>query len=222
MTAMSLINIAIVVLLFASAHARLMLVSLSNTGDGNDQPRTYRYDCMLVIPRGSYLPSANQTVQPLYCLFLSTLMITSVRVETLQPWGKSNITAAVANQVSNGCPTIHGIDAWDEASGHFQPMTDDFMWATGPLVVVARCHTPVLAAAIAGKAFDTRHGLRIGDSLLELSVTSGGAHLGTGLTTWDAAVVLAKYLEKHAPNLVTGKRVRHWILLDSCWHVAMV
>lgn len=65
-------------------------------------------------------------------------------------------------------------------------------------------------AMIRGRAFDTSNGLTIAvhDGYHTIYMQEPGqAHLGTGLNTWDGSIVLAKYLEKHAAHLVTGKRI---------------
>ncbi len=66
--------------------------------------------------------------------------------------------------------------------------------------------------AIKGRAFSLDQGLNISSldkGIYHLSikeVSEGGAMKGTGLVSWDGAVVLAKYLESR-PDLVKGKRV---------------
>ena len=57
--------------------------------------------------------------------------------------------------------------------------------------------------AIAGRAFDTSNGIMILDRKLHVwepaaHISSTASQLGTGLNTWDGAVVLAKYLESNS------------------------
>jgi hypothetical protein len=61
--------------------------------------------------------------------------------------------------------------------------------------------------AIKGREFDSSN-IIIAETLIKIyePIRGNGPYLGTGLNTWDCAVVLAKYLEK-APHVVHGKNV---------------
>ena len=61
---------------------------------------------------------------------------------------------------------------------------------------------------IEGRLFDSSAGLPIAHTLLYIDeiTDNGRAALGTGVNTWDGAVVLAKFFENN-PEIVRGKRV---------------
>lgn len=66
-------------------------------------------------------------------------------------------------------------------------------------------HNKEAPALIRGRAFDITEGFKLCGRTV--SITDGTQRsLGTGLNTWDGAVVLAKYLEKNS-HVVSGKRV---------------
>lgn len=62
---------------------------------------------------------------------------------------------------------------------------------------------------IKGREFDVLHqALKIGPNQREIKIQERSeAEKGTGLITWDGAVVLAKYLEKNVQDVVVGKRI---------------
>jgi predicted nicotinamide N-methyase len=81
------------------------------------------------------------------------------------------------------------------------------------LVVPQQSHSdfssPTSLLCIKGREFDIiREPLFIGPSNRRIIIQeTSEAHKGTGLITWDGSVVLAKYLEKNAQKLVSGKRI---------------
>ena len=85
------------------------------------------------------------------------------------------------------------------------------------LLFVFFSSSPVLA--ITGRLFDTSKGLMVNDRFLTIteaidskiplsspSSSDTSAQEGTGVSTWDGSVVLAKYLQLH-PCLVRNKAV---------------
>jgi len=68
---------------------------------------------------------------------------------------------------------------------------------------------PTSLLCIKGREFDIiREPLCIGPSNRRIIIQeTSEAEKGTGLITWDGSVVLAKYLEKNALELVSGKRI---------------
>lgn len=91
--------------------------------------------------------------------------------------------------------------------GSFVPIGPSELAGNKHIILVKEDGRSQPLKAIKGRLFDSRE-LRIGS--LQLYVGDDGvgrAEEGTGLVTWDASVVLAAYLEKHAEHLIRGKRV---------------
>lgn len=90
------------------------------------------------------------------------------------------------------------LEIMDRTSGKYKPLqlADPLNWTNGMLIVLCLVPTKQDAVlAIKGRAFDLPE-ITIGGKLLQVKEHSQ-ADLGTGLNTWDGAIVLAKYLEKH-------------------------
>jgi hypothetical protein len=107
-----------------------------------------------------------------------------------------------------------------DASGRFVSMKNEtlLIWETNFMKVLVVDSTldssPVLS--IRGRAFDSSNGLTIATEGNQTSAIlikeRQQASLGTGLITWDATIVLAKYLESHPYLVRLVKLVLVWLL----------
>jgi hypothetical protein len=123
------------------------------------------------------------------------------------PWSVLDVAARVGHPVE-------AIDVLDLVTGRFEtPVAPSWLWHAGPLIVSLRDGAPSpKPLELAGRRFDPSQGFVVRSATgatvqLRVEEEDGQAHQGTGLKTWDAAVVLARLLEAQAGSLVQGRRV---------------
>ncbi len=136
----------------------------------------------------------------------------------------TNVSAIFEFLKSNvpSLPDNFELEYYNSVAGSFESLnlTDDFpVTQAGRLNVVVKyaIHNPATEGSVAttvmcieGRAFNLKNGkmpflgghLTIGDISRDINAADGA----TGSNTWDSAVVLAAYFEKH-PSLVTNKAV---------------
>lgn len=111
---------------------------------------------------------------------------------------------------------VGSLELYDKRTGHFTILdSDDSVNSAlsnlqGPTQLIVNMIPPPTQSAkstlmIKGKAFDLSNGLRIAHHVIHIH-SPGEAELGTGLTIWDGAIVLARYLEQFPSNVI-GKRI---------------
>lgn len=119
--------------------------------------------------------------------------------------------------IGNGSFRYELIDA---LTGKFSTVSDDLLLSLASTTNHLFVHVINLdqhvdrppPLCIEGRAFDTSQGLKIASLVGNMTHTihireREQADLGTGLITWDGAIVLAKYLEVHQEKLVHGRTV---------------
>jgi hypothetical protein len=107
---------------------------------------------------------------------------------------------------------IEILDIFSGIYKRFDDLEEPVPWRNGLLVIlILRVETyQEQLLSIKGKAFDLRNGFSIGDNCLHIEEHRcngcDGEDGATGLNMWDAAIVLAKYIEINS-GIVQGKRI---------------
>lgn len=113
----------------------------------------------------------------------------------------------------DGRSELHGMELFSSITSQYEALTNDRLQKSihtsqpEHLLIHLNVYKDQKGAqlCILGRKFNTSHGLSIGNRIIKIKEQEK-AELGTGLVSWDGAVVLAKYLEKNF-DLVNGKLV---------------
>jgi len=125
---------------------------------------------------------------------------TKLKISYFGDLNSDHIKKILESEFSNLIP--FRIEYYDNSLGHFSldlPFRSNSNSHKLLLVSLTRESYPSIRSneilMIKGKEFDISHGIQIANTLITYSEI-GDSSLGTGGTSWDASVVLAKYLEK--------------------------
>lgn len=129
---------------------------------------------------------------------------------TLQTWTMKNLQQYLADNVLHISIAEFSLEIQVPSTGKYERREDNYeLDVTGHfLSVLVNYHNrnDEIVAAIKGRRYDLSDGLQLRDGIRLYSRDAHQAELGTGLNTWDGAVVLAKYFQ-YNPSLVMGKRI---------------